>query len=365
MIADDIAIDVLTKEDIPKAAALLVNVFRETDAQKLHLMDEAFYRWQYEETESPLVAAKLGGGIVGHYPLTTYRAMSDGMALKAAVIQDLVTRSDIRGRGVFRRMGDRAVELAGELGYDLIYAFPNHRSFPGFVTHHGYTHLSDIRLRVSPLAPSRVLEERLPLKSLTTFLRPFDRLSLSFFDRTGGYPHHLITEHAELTDDTATALDRLWVAAGASLGTGLVRDGAYLGWRFFRRPGGDYTLITARDAGGDDLLAYAVVGRGTFFDLPCGVLMDMLCAPTDAGRKALTAVVSRARRMSAGEGGVLMLTLTNRHGALLFRCGFFPVPHAANPRRLRLVVLPLTDRVKETIRDSRRWYITPADWDVL
>jgi hypothetical protein len=255
--------------------------------------------------------------------------------------------------------------LARESGYDLIYAFPNHRSFPGFVTHHGYTHLSDIRLRVSPLAPSRVLEAKLPLKSLTTLLRPFDRLSLSFFDRTGGYPHHLITEHAELTDESTAALDRLWGTAGTSLGTGLVRDGACLNWRFFRRPGGDYTLITARDTEGDDVLAYAVVGRGEFFGLPCGVLMDMLCAPTDAGEKALGAVVSRARRISAERGAALMLTLTNRFGSLLFRCGFFPVPHAANPRRLRLVVLPLSDRAKETVRDFRTWYITPADWDVM
>ena len=60
-----------------------------------------------------------------------------------------------------------------------------------------------------------------------------------------------------------------------------------------------------------------------------------------------------------------MLTLTNRYAALLLRCGFFPVPHAVNPRRLRLVVRPLTDRVKGIVADPGRWYITPADWDVL
>ena len=361
MTADDIAIDVLSDSDIQGAVALLKNVFRETDAQKLSLLDETFYRWQYEQTTSPVIIAGMNGEIVGHYPLTTYRVLSDGKPLMAAVIQDLVTRSDMRGRGVFRRMGDRAITLAEELGYDLIYAFPNHRSFSGFIAHHGYTHCVDIRLRVSFLSPSRVLETRFPLKSLTRFLRPFDRLCLSFFDKKSTHLH--ITEHSELTDDTAAVLDRLWASTGAHIGTGLVRDGAYLDWRFFRRPGGEYTLIVATAKG--EAMAYAVVGRGTFFGLPCGVLMDMACTPTDAGRQALRAVISRSRRNSAKEGRVLMLTLTNRYGALLFRCGFFPVPHAVNPRRLRLVVRPLTDRAKRTIDDSQRWYITPADWDVL
>jgi len=362
MTTDDIAIEVLTDNDIPEAAALLGEVFRETDAQKLDLLDEAFYRWQYEQTESPVVIARMNGEVVGHYPLTTYRAVSDETPLKAAVIQDLVTRSDMRGKGVFRRMGDRALELAEELGYDLIYAFPNHRSFPGFIAHHGYTHLMDIRLRVSPLSPSRVLETRLPLKPLARFLRPFDRLCLSFFDTSA--PDCDITEHSEPTNEALSSLDRLWEGAEAYIGTGLVRDGAYLGWRFFRRPGDGYTLTRATSPDGG-ALAYAVVGRGTFFGLPCGVLMDVACVPTDEGKEALRAVVSRSRRITAQRGGVLMLTLTNRYTALLFRCGFFPVPHAVNPRRLRLVVRLLTDRARGTIDDPGRWYITPADWDVL
>ncbi|MBN1882535.1 MAG: GNAT family N-acetyltransferase [Deltaproteobacteria bacterium] len=362
MTADDIVIEVLTDGDIKKATALLKDVFGETDAQKRSLLNETFYRWQYEETKSPVVIAHMNGEIVGHYPLTTYRLVSDGAPLKAAVIQDLVTRSDMRGRGVFRRMGDWAVKLAGELGYDLIYAFPNHRSFPGFITHHGYRHHGDIRLRVSPLSPSRVLAAKLPLTFLTRILRPLDRLCLSFFKKKGG--NLSITEHSELTDDTKASLDRLWERAGKHIGTGLVRDGAYLDWRFFRRPGGDYTLIIARSTDGETQ-AYAVVGRGAFFGLSCGVLMDMACAPTDAGRRALGAVISRSRSISERHGAALMLTLTNRFGTMLFRCGFFPVPHAMNPRRLRLVVRSLSDGAKRAGGDRARWYITPADWDVL
>ena len=361
MTADDIVIEVLSDSDIPGAVMLLTEVFRETDAQKRSLLDEEFYRWQYEQTQSPVIVAKMNGEIVGHYPLTTYRAEWDGTSLKAAVIQDLVTRSDMRGRGVFRSMGDRAVSLAKELGYDLIYAFPNHRSFPGFITHHGYTHLGDVRLRVSLLSLSRVLETRLPLKPLARFLRPFDRLCLSFFDTTGTSCD--IREYSELTENTLVSLDQMWQKAGSHIGTGLARNGADLGWRFFRRPENGYTLIVAAENG--EAAAYAVVGRGTFFGLPCGVLMDMACVPTEEGKRALRAVISRSRRMSARREEVLMLTLTNRFGALLIRCGFFPVPHAANPRRLRLVVRILTDRAKHVLDEFRKWYITPADWDVL
>ena len=74
MTAGDSVIEVLTSSDIPRAAALLVDVFRETDAQKLPLMDEAFYRWQYEETESPVVIAKLGGE---EAIAETFRAIQD------------------------------------------------------------------------------------------------------------------------------------------------------------------------------------------------------------------------------------------------------------------------------------------------
>ena len=57
----------------------------------------------------------------------------------------------------------------------------------------------------------------------------------------------------------------------------VVRDRAYLDWRFFRRPDATYTMLAATR--GADLLGYLVLRRALRDGMPWGYLVDFLVDP--------------------------------------------------------------------------------------
>lgn len=358
-----ITADILKEGDIGGVVSMLTEVLEETGAQKRTLMDEGFYRWQYRETKSPVVTARAGKRDIGHYPLTTYRFKIGPDVGKAAVIQDLVTRSEFRKMGAFRLMGDRATEVAEERGYDLIYAFPNPNSFPGFIKYHGYTHLLTIPLYVSPLSLSGIVESKFSFLPVGRLFKPFDWIIRLLFE--GVSKKIKVVEH----DDVPMEIDGLWESIKDSYDSTLVRDADYVRWRFRGRPGTEYRVFTASMEG--KTTAYGVLGSGRFFGLPTAVLMDFLYANGKAGRAGLSAIIREMRRASRGRGDALILTAATGGSrtlglmGVLFRAGFMRVSGILNPRKLKLVVRPIAESAKRYALSKKSWFLTLADWDVL
>ncbi len=350
----------LTEKEIGGAVDLLKEVLEETGAQKRSLMDDDFYRWQYIDTKSPVVVAREGKEIVAHYPLTTYRFSLGAEVGKTAVIQDLVTKSDLRKRGVFKLMGDVANEVSDRQGYDLIYAFPNPNSFPGFVKHHGYTHLLTIPLFVSPVSLSEIVGAKLKFPPAAWLFRPIDYLRRLLLKRRSG------RFKIEEQDAVPEGIDRLWESSKGKYGSLLVRDADYIRWRFRGRPGTNYRIFTALV--GDEIAAYAVLGYGVFFGLPTAVIMDFFAAEGREGRRAFSSLIREMKGIAHKRGDGLILTATqtgSRIRRVLYRAGFIKVPGPVNPRKLKLVVRPITERAKRHTLSKKEWFLTLADWDVL
>lgn len=161
-------------------------------------------------------------------------------------------------------------------------------------------------------------------------------------------------------------IDRLWESSKGRYGSTLVRDGAYIRWRFRGRPGSKYRIFTALD--GDEIVAYAVLGSGVFFGLPTAVIMDFFTAGGRVGRRALKYLIREMKSLAYGRGDGLILTATQAESGInrvLYRMGFVRVPGPVNPRKLRLVVRPITDRAKRYALLKKGWFLTLADWDVL
>ncbi len=355
-----ISASLLTEGEVSGVVSLLTEVFEETEAQKRSLMDEGFYRWQYLETKSPVVVAWADNKQIGHYPLTTYSFKVGPDVGKAAVIQDLVTSRQFRKKGVFKLMGEKAMEIAKNDNYDLIYAFPNQNSFPGFIKHHGYTHLLTIPLFVCPVSLSGIVNAKFGALPLGWLFRPIDSIRRFFLMRKRG--NVSVKEH----DDVPKEIDELWESSKGSYKSILVRDCDYIKWRFRERPGLSYRIFTATVDG--KIVGYAVLGSGKFFGLPTAVIMDFFVANGRAGNVGLSALIREMKRVSLQRGDALLLTATQAGLGVwysLFRSGFLKVPGIANPRKLKLVVRSLTERAKKSALDKKGWFLTLADWDVL
>ncbi|MBN1571837.1 MAG: GNAT family N-acetyltransferase [Deltaproteobacteria bacterium] len=360
MAKEKITAGLLTEVEIGGAVDLLKEVFEETGAQKRSLMNKDFYRWQYIDTRSPVVVAREGKAIVAHYPLTTYNFLLGKEVGKTAVIQDLVTKSDCRKRGAFKLMGDVANEVCEKYKYDLIYAFPNPKSFPGFVKHHGYTHLLTIPLFVSPVSLSEIVRAKLKFPPAAWPFKPIDYLLRIFTRRKSG--RFKVEEH----DAVPEGIDRLWESSKDKYGSALVRDSGYVRWRFRGRPGSVYRIFTATD--GDEIVAYAVLGSGLFFGLPTAVIMDFFAAEGKDGLRAFKYLIREIKGAAHERGDGLILTATRAESGInrvLYRAGFIRVPDPVNPRKLKLVVRPISGRAKKYVLSKREWFLTLADWDVL
>src|SRR5204863_10207970 len=112
------------------------------------------------------------------------------------------THPVLRGRGIFRGLEEASWRRAAER-FGLALTCPNEASRRVFVSQFGWTDLRRPRIWTRPArGPSRLLRG------------------------------------VEQVDGFGRRADELWRALASSYDTGLVRDGAYLDWRFASSPRG-------------------------------------------------------------------------------------------------------------------------------
>lgn len=90
-------------------------------------------------------------------------------------------------------------------------------------------------------------------------------------------------------------VDALYRTCSAQWGASVIRDTAYLNWRFVRNPRRDYDLFVVESGG--ELVGYAVFATGSWPAPGVGLLADWLVRPgeVEAGRALLEACLARAR----------------------------------------------------------------------
>jgi GNAT superfamily N-acetyltransferase len=339
--------------DVPALVQFVGDILRETDAQKAPLFDEAFWCWEYRTPgrEALVVVAEDGARIVGAFHLTPRPMRWNGEARTMVLLQDLGVHVEYRRHGIFMDMCTFAVDAVGRRGWDVTYSLPNPRSYPGFIQKQGYTHVTSVPVRVSPLNLGAAAS-RLPLRPLwRTLGAPFTRAERALFSVRS-------TDVMRAIERFEVDVDALGAAFADSTGAGCARDAAFLNWRFVDKPGRLYQAHGIYHEG--VLRAYVVTRRMRMFGLDCLVLMDY-AGQVDALLPLLSARMDAAARDGAGLAVTMGLHPLMRS---LVRLGFITVPNCLNPRVLHFIVRTHTGRVTNVALPSS-WALTLADWDVL
>lgn len=195
--------------DGPGVAAL----FAATHAREL---PHELWRWRYHgRPEQPSVSsvADEGGRVVAHVGTLTSPADARGRGLRLGLWTDLMTHPERRDLGLFMDLAEANLASCRGAGLDLLYAFPNDRSFPLLKRLLGFLDLGDLKAYEAPLSALR---------------RPDAAAALA------GLP-------------TAAELDAFWDRVRPEHGLALRRDAAWTDWRFTRRPGPAYRTFHVRD----------------------------------------------------------------------------------------------------------------------
>lgn len=162
------------------------------------------------------------------------------------------------------------------------------------------------------------------------------------------------------TEQFDERFDRLWQSVRPDYPVAVVRDRAYLSWRFDQRPDANYARLCAMR--GDDLVGYLVVRVAPKGGLRIGFLVDWLVRAGDRATFAL--LVRNAFALLRRERVVLVCTRTSNPAfrQCLHRTGF--VPWFWGPREYAIARVSLPDENLQIIRDQGQWFSTMGDGDL-
>ncbi|MBI3953023.1 MAG: GNAT family N-acetyltransferase [Chloroflexi bacterium] len=321
--------------------------------------DEKQWVWlNWEDGPIPgfITIAEDGGKVCGVFPMRARLISVNGRPVEAGVVQGLVTEQTHRRQGVFTKMGLRALEVAPSHGIGLSYAFPNNRSVAGFTGRLGYRLIATIPvyLKLHPLA---WLAARLGRAVWRRDQTP---------DQQGEFPQPA-EEGWRIAPvrEFDSRFQRLWESVRSANKVSLIRDPAYLTWRF--GPGAAHryhALACARDG---QVEAYVVYRMAGILSLRVCVIVDFLS--TEGSFVGLMSLLGCIDRIARREGAVATLVAFQAQTDIVSvfkKAGFIAVTQRWNIRPLNLVARGLGGSVQEDeLVDPSRWFVTLADWDVL
>jgi len=338
-------------EDLGSLAEFLAPLGDESFGSRLRGRVDAYYRWKYGNGagESNRIRVAVGtNGLMGVVAMLPRRIKLGARILTVFELGDLLTDSRYRRQGVFSILAREACEASAAMGA-LSYVKPNARSGPILVNRLGFRRLVELDTLARPIRVSRILAHRFG-RLTGVWTQPLDTL----FAVCGSSGALLVTRETTFTEE----FDGLWDAVAGEYPAIVVRDRAYLEWRYEENPT-EYTILVARDASGR-LQGFAVGLVVESEAKKIGYLVDILTRRRD--RATQVALVNGILRSCSDEGAQTVYTwIVNARASVqstlrstLRSLGFFPRGGSGVLWRPHVDGLPA---------DPRAWYLTMSDFD--
>ncbi len=285
------------------------------------LQTAAYYRWKYCPPSGPAVVAIVHDetGLLAAnsmFPLTVTWKGRDICGWQSC---DTATLPRARGKGYFMKcLG----ALKSQLGEDeIFFGFPNKNSAPGFVKF-GWTHRADVR----------------------TWVRVLPGRRLSFFRQV-----HQIEEFGPEWDDFS-------VRYGLSGNPTLVRDSAYLNWRYRKHPHCQYTAFRHDSEGEPDGLL--VMRKTALRGLNLAIAMELISLNTRTEAELINCAAAWARDQKLQ----FTLLINNTTVVLAGLAGaYLPVPARLLPKRQMLMGAATGQTASQYW--AQNWRVQIGDWD--
>lgn len=275
--------DVIDGSDLAeseRAARFLQSTFGETGADPI--WDGAVMRWKLgpDNPAGPgiLMLGEHEGRVVGVVSLVPKRLWIEGRKVIGAEIGDAYTDLGFHKRvvcsrpyegvapdpayvekSVFGRLAVETLERAFARGLDVIYGTPNAKALPGWTKRLGFF-VPETPLYRNHLRPSAsLLADREPrLRPLLPVLHLAIPTGLAVARLAGGLG--LGSYRLDTSVPDPAELDALWARRRERLRFSLVKDAAWLRWRFLEAPIAGYAIYALRAKNGT-LAGWAVLRR--------------------------------------------------------------------------------------------------------
>jgi len=140
-----------TERDIPEILEVLKASLGETSSKKTEEV------WRYKHVENPfgkslVLVAVENDEIIGVRALMRWKWQFGKQVFSAFRAVDTATHPEHQGKGVFKKLTLKAIEIAKEQGDDFIFNTPNTQSLPGYLKM-GWEEVDKLKIRIIPANP--------------------------------------------------------------------------------------------------------------------------------------------------------------------------------------------------------------------
>jgi GNAT superfamily N-acetyltransferase len=335
--------------------------------------DMSVERWDWQFSHNPLASdipdfcvAMHDNRIVGVRPYIPSRMWLGNEKIKAAQGVNAMVHAEYQGQGIFPRMIHPARDYLVSKDYTVNYGFPNYRLQP-VVLGEGARIVSPLEDLFAAVNPRKVLSHKLDNRLLGNTLGFFySRLLNAKVRKPPPPPNSFHIGVFDQFNDELSGVDNLRDESRIDL----MRDEAYLRWRFDQHPEYQHRYVISKRDG--QLLGYAVIYARTSDDgLVWGRIVDHLVKNDDSecARSIIAACVRELRAMESDFIDIRVFDNPALRRELIHHFGFrslrtFPYERIVN--RFNFVVRALDERVleKADIYDKGNWRVTHAHCDV-
>ena len=340
------------EEEFPRLIALFNRVFRwDKDART--------FRWKYLDNPHGravvwVAEAPASGEIVGSLAFVPRRIRVGGKTFVTFLASDGMVLEEWQRKGIFVRLLGIMFERSWEREAPFVTAFTGRRSVPGL-------------LRTGWKTVGTILEMELPLRGRRLFRRVLHRLPAleGPLGRAGDVllergaagrllrrrPASRVVRVERFDEDLARAGEEALAAVEAAM----VRDRAFLDWRYVDNPTQRHTCWGAyREGRAAGYMVMEARGEAAY-------VTDLLAADPEVRADLLARAVQEAHR--AGCAWIQCMALEGDPMSAFFRAqGFRPLPRE---RLLPFMMKegPAAGELAGRVLDPRRWYLSHGDRD--
>jgi hypothetical protein len=345
-----------------------VRSYRDDDLpQILDLFEVAFgrrisaahYRWKVLTHDAPVQSvwvAVADDRIVGQYACTPLRFKVDERIVWAAHGCDVMTAPGFRRQGVLTAVGSAANAAWRDSGIAFTTGLHYTGSWGSRRAHLGWKPQFQLRWVSKPLRLDRLVARRHALpRALHLPLRVAGNAWNALARRRAARSDQLMVREVTAA---GSEFDRIWEHVAPHYNALVVRDRAWMAYRYFEAPDYDYRAVIAeRDA---VPVGYIVFRTSSSASGLTGVIADLFTAPRDVAASALlieaaallgAAGVDHARALIAPDGPLA--------GAFR-RAGFVQTSGTFDAS-----IVPLAADGIRSLRNSSRWFTLGGDFDVV
>jgi ribosomal protein S18 acetylase RimI-like enzyme len=350
-------------EQQPRLLQEIHNILTEVGAHNVEIYNQAYWDWQYKNLpsgKSLVYAAWDDDKIIGYYHVPVYKYFINGEEKLIGNIQDVAVNPKYRGVGLFRQLAEFANADLDTSEVELIYTFPNDKSIRTFLKYNCFKQVSRVPAYIRPIRSGGILKSKVNLFGLEQIVGWIVDLIINLFTRSMNLTHASV----ELVTEVSDELTNLFTEYNSSFENHLVRDKAWLDWRYLKSIRGKHHIFAIRESG--KLTATIVLKEDEMLNNPSLLVLDFACKKgKEESLLSLINQVQKQPKLTGFKSNLIFISGLAPVLTSLGSIGFFKIPEKLNPRVLNLLTRSSSNLDESTIMDENNWLLTLGEWDVF